>query len=110
MIKFLETHKKPTSLIIKETFLTLNIFFLLTITVSISIYFYMLSKNNAYNYKQVQITLMRKNLESQKQMLQSEILNLTSHQSIKDQIFNNAELIPQKEIKFIETRKKRLEK
>ena len=62
------------------------------------------------NYKQVQITLTRKNLKTNHDLLQNQILNISSHEFIKQKIFENPELYPIKDIKFLDTRKKRLEK
>ena len=110
MLKFLQTHKKPMSLIVKETFLALNIFFILTICLTTTLYFYILSRSNTINYKQVQITLTRKNLKTNHDLLQNQILNISSHELIKQRIFENPELYPIKNIKFLDPRKKRLEK
>jgi len=110
MRQFLQTYKKPMSLIIKETFLALNIFFIITIFLSTILYFFILSRSNTINYKQVQITLTRKNLQTNHDLLQSQILNISSHEFIKQTIFENQELNPIKDIKFLDPRKKRLEK
>jgi len=110
MLHFLQTHKKPMSLIIKETFLALNIFFIITILLSTALYFLILSKSNTINYKQVQITLTRRNLQTNRDLLQSQILNISSHEFIKNSIFENPDLFPIQDIKFLESRKNRLEK
>jgi len=109
MLQLLKTHKKPMSLIIKETFFALNIFFILTILLTTIVYFYILSRSNTINYKQVQITLTRKNLQTNYDLLQSQILNISSHEFIKKTIFENPELNPVKDIKFLDSRKNRLE-
>jgi len=110
MLQFLQTHKRPMSLIIKEAFLALNVFFAITIFISTLFYFYTLTRSNNINYKQVQITLTRKNLQTNHEMLQSQLLDISSHESIQKTIFDNPEFNQVSKIEFIDSRKKRLEK
>jgi len=110
MLQFLQTHKRPMSLVIKEAFLALNVFFAITIFISTVFYFYTLARSNNINYKQVQITLTRKNLQTNHEMLQSQLLNISSHEFIQQTIFENPEFNQVANIQFIDSRKKRLEK
>lgn len=110
MLQFLKTHKRPMSLIIKETYFTLNIFFIATIVLSTCIYFYLLSNTNQINYKRVKLTLSQKNLISEYQMLQSKLLDNSSLTSSSQDIFEKLNLEKPQEIIFIKPRKISLEK
>ena len=108
MLQFLQTHKRPMSLVIKEAYLALNVFFILTIILATLAYFYLLSANNYFNYKQVKVTLSKKNLLSEHQMLKSQLLDNASLGSVSPEIFANMNLEKPKEIIFILPREEKL--
>ena len=110
MLQFLKTHKKPLSLIIKETYFALNIFFIITIIFSTLLYFYVLNNSNNINYKQVKLTLSQNSLISEHQMLKAQILDTSSFSNISYDIFHNLDMQKPQQIIYIKPRKISLEK
>ncbi len=110
MLQFLKTHKKPLSLIIKETYFALNIFFIITIIFSTILYFYLLNNSNNINYKRVKLTLNQNKLISEHQMLKTQILNTSSFSNISQDIFHTLNMQKPKQVIYIKPRNISLEK